>query len=163
MLAEQREGEKVAIPASPIQRRALVSMLITLATIISVTILYLRHGVVAMSEVDSLRHLFTLIVIATALIDGATMIPFIPLAGSKRLLADERDRQILRGAPAFQGVTLLLLSVIWAIALTEGYWYQQAIPIQYPNLIFWTNVLFFFLSWSVGVLYGYWRMNVYGE
>jgi len=128
-----------------------------------VAILYLRHGVAAMSLVPSLRHLFTLIVIAALLIDGALVIPLGSLRVTKRLIADERDRRILRGAPAFQGATLLVLSAIWSIALTEGYWARHAIPVEYANLIFWTNALFYFLSWSAGVLYGYWRMNVYGE
>jgi hypothetical protein len=156
--AEQRSGEKVKIPASPIQRRAMLSLLITISSLIAITLLLLENGVVNTFDTDTLRHTFTLIVLSVIVINAAMIIPL-----RSKSNVDERDARIVREAPMFQASAMLTLSAFWAIGLTETFRAQQAIPIEFAYLFFWINTLVYFIAWAMGVLFGYWRMNTYGE
>ncbi|NQV29457.1 MAG: hypothetical protein HQ508_01095 [Candidatus Marinimicrobia bacterium] len=78
-------------------------------------------------------------------------------------LLDEWDEIVLSRASAFQLSGLLILSVIWTIGLSEYYWKAGSIPIVIPYLMFWSNFLMLFLSRSIGMVYGYWWMDHYGN
>ncbi len=160
--AEKASGETVKIPASPIQRRAMLSLVVGISALIAVILLLIENGVVAVFAVDSLRHTFTVILLSAILINGALILPLQHRKTNLQLL-DERDRQILRGAPSFQASALILMSALWGIALTETFWAERAIPVDYAYLMFWINAMVYFIAWPMGVFFGYWRMNTYGD
>jgi len=156
-------NDDTRIPASPLQQRAIVTLIITLVASLLITIMFIGEDVDGFLKNDTLRLRFTGILIFTLLLNLAMRFTLLPGGYQRRGSLDERDKQILMGAGTWQTSLLLILLMIWTVALTEGYWEQQAIPIDVPYLMFWSAFLIYFIGWSLGILAGYWRMNRYGE
>jgi hypothetical protein len=76
---------------------------------------------------------------------------------------DERDRAIRSRALTVSLVAVFLVLAAWAIGLTEYYWDEKAIPIDYPYFILWSAIVVGLLSREVGVLMGYAGWHSHGE
>ena len=72
---------------------------------------------------------------------------------------DERDKTIIDRASKVQWWAVILSLVAWVIGLSEHYHAQGQIPVIFLSLIFFSTLIASTLAQSVGILFGYWRMN----
>ncbi len=155
-------GEQQKIPMAAIQQRALWNILSMFIGLIILFWMFDGHAVTDFFKDDTFRISSTGVLCVMLLINLFLMLPT-SKKGKWSELFDERDELVLTRAGTFQLVGILLLSVIWTVGLTEYYWTAGAIPIDIPYLMFWSNFLMLFLSRSIGIVYGYWWMDRYGN
>ncbi len=160
-LNEQRD-ESVKIPMAILQQRSLWNILSMFIGIIVMAWIFDGHSVSEFFQNDTLRISLTAVLTATLLINLFLMLPT-SKRGKWAKYFDERDELVLQRAGNFQIVGILILSVIWTVGLTEYYWEIGSIPIDIPYLMFWSNFLMLFLSRSVGIVYGYFWIDRYGN
>ena len=142
---------------APLQKRALVSLIIGLTLTVVVVILFVTMGGVnAFANDDRTRHVLTALMVAMVLLTGLLGVPWMTRKGAGADV-DERDFAIVRRAPQVQLVAMMLTLAGWAIGLTEYYWDSGAIPIIWPYLMMWSVLIASTLAQSLGVLIGYWR------
>ena len=72
---------------------------------------------------------------------------------------DERDKKVIDRASKVQWWAVILSLVVWVISLSEHYHAQGQIPVIFLSLIFFSTLIASTLAQSVGILFGYWRMN----
>ena len=72
---------------------------------------------------------------------------------------DERDKTIIEKSAKVQWMAVVLSLVAWVIGLSEHFHTQGQIPVIYLSLIFFSTLIASTLAQSVGILFGYWRMN----
>ena len=72
---------------------------------------------------------------------------------------DERDKKVIDRASKVQWWAVILSLVAWVIGLSEHYHAQGQIPVIFLSLIFFSTLIASTLAQSVGILFGYWRMN----
>ena len=72
---------------------------------------------------------------------------------------DERDKTVIDRASKVQWWAVILSLVAWVIGLSEHYHEQGQIPVIFLSLIFFSTLIASTLAQSVGILFGYWRMN----
>jgi hypothetical protein len=72
---------------------------------------------------------------------------------------DERDKTVIERAVKAQWWAVVLSLVGWIIGLSEHYHAQGQIPVIFLSLIFFSTLIASTLAQSIGILYGYWRMN----
>ena len=72
---------------------------------------------------------------------------------------DERDKTILERASKVQWLAVILSLVAWVIGLSEHFHTEGQIPLIYLSLIFFSTLIVSTLAQSVGIIFGYWRMN----
>ncbi len=154
--------EKIQIPVSPLQKRALSTLVITFAAMAVLAWMF-RHGNLAGAFLDdSFRHRVAGILVATFLINLSFRIP-LNKQGLQGLLLDERDQKIHLGAARTQLSLVLATVALWTLGLTEAYRENQLVPVDGLTLLFWSTLLMYFMGWALGVLLGYWRLNRYGR
>jgi hypothetical protein len=154
--------ESLTIPMAALQQRALWNIFSMFVGMGIMVWLFSGHEVTDFFEDDRFRIWLTSVIVLTLLINLLLMLPT-SRRGRWSKLFDERDELVLSRASAFQLTGLLCLSVIWTIGLTEHYWNAGSIPIDIPYLMFWSNFLMLFLSRSIGIVYGYWWLDRYGN
>lgn len=157
-----QKGQNENIPMTLMQIRSIWAMVNILAGSGLIIYLIISRPITDFFEDASYRIVVTVILTVMLLINLFIMIPT-SRKGKWSDLLDERDQQVLDKATNFQIAGILLINAIWAVGLTEYYWSVQTIPIQFPYLMFWSSFLMLFLSRSVGIIYGYWWMNHYGN
>lgn len=155
-------GELVNNPMAILQQRSLWNILSITIGVLVISWLFKGHAVSEFFGNDNLRFGITAVVALTLMMNLFLMLPTTK-KGRWSKLFDERDELVLSRASNFQISGLLILSVIWTIGLTEYYWEAGSIPIDIPYLMFWSNFLMLFLSRSVGIVYGYWWLDHYGN
>jgi hypothetical protein len=72
---------------------------------------------------------------------------------------DERDKTVIDRASKVQWWAVIMSLVAWVIGLSEHYHAQGQIPVILLSLIFFSTLIASTLAQSVGILFGYWRMN----
>ena len=72
---------------------------------------------------------------------------------------DERDKKVIDRVSKVQWWAVILSLVAWVIGLSEHYHEQGQIPVIFLSLIFFSTLIASTLAQSVGILFGYWRMN----
>ena len=70
---------------------------------------------------------------------------------------DERDRKIVAGARSIQLWASMLTLAAWMISLSEVYWEQGQVPVQYLYIIAMSTWLMVVIGENAGILIGYWR------
>jgi hypothetical protein len=68
--------------------------------------------------------------------------------------ADEREKRVVRIAPQFQVIGLMLCVVAWAVYLGKSFHADGAIPMVYNYLSLGSFFIIFMVTWFVGVLLG---------
>ena len=71
-----------------------------------------------------------------------------------------RDTTVLMKVPVMQLWAVIISLAAWFIILTEIYWNKGQVPISYLYLIFFLTLIINTISYSVGILIGYWRINL---
>ena len=155
-------GEVIKIPMALLQKRSLWNI-VTIATGVS-TIMWLfkGHAVTDFFQNEEFRITLTGVIMVTLGISVLLMLPTSRKSRWSKLL-DERDRLVLSRATNFQVVGIMILGFVWTIGLTELYWEAGTIPIDIPYLVLWSQFLMLFLSRSIGIVYGYWWLDHYGD
>jgi hypothetical protein len=72
---------------------------------------------------------------------------------------DERDRLIIERSSRAQWLAVIFSLAVWTLMLTEIYHDRGQVPIKFLNLIFISTLIISTLAQSIGILFGYWRMN----
>jgi len=150
------------IPMALLQQRALWNILSMFVGVSIMFWLFSGHTVTDFFKDTTLRISLTGVLTVTLLVNLYLMLPTTKKGKWARYF-DERDELVLNRASNFQIIGILILSVIWTVGLTEYYWDAGSIPIDFPYLMFWSNFLMLFLSRSIGIVYGYWWIDRYGN
>ncbi|UCD24537.1 MAG: hypothetical protein JSW51_01060 [Gemmatimonadota bacterium] len=160
LTAEER-AEMAATPMPPLQKRAWWGLLVTLATLATITVILMNYGAAEYWENDTLR--LTVVGIFMAGLFGYVATLLLPQIKGDRRNLDERDRTVLNRAGTVQSGIVLIALAGWLITLTERFREQGAIPVVYLYLIFGSVVLVNLLGQSLGILLGYWMESGNGE
>ena len=141
---------------APLQKRALISLLIGLALAIALIVVFVTRDINAYATDLGFR----LIVYALWIGVPVVYLLLINLTGlSKLKQVDERDRLIKDRAPKIQWLSVIITLVVWYIILNDLYWDQGQLPVVYLTFIFISTLIISTLAESLGILIGYWRMN----
>jgi len=141
---------------APLQKRALISLLIGLALAIALVVVFVSRDINAYATDLGFR----LIVYALWIGVPVVYLLLINLTRlSKLKQVDERDKLIKDRAPKIQWLSVIFTLVVWYIILNDLYWDQGQLPVVYLTLIFISTLVISTLAESLGILIGYWRMN----
>ncbi len=141
---------------APLQKRALLSLLIGLAFAIALIVVLLLEGdVTAFNRDETLRWITYAALIGVPL----TYLILIDLSLRKPTQLDERDRLIILKSGRVQWLAVIFSLAAWVIALTEIYQEQRQVPVVFLTLIMISTLIISILAQSLGILLGYWRMN----
>ncbi len=148
-------GEK--LPATPTQRLVGRSLALGLIPMTVAAGLIARFGPTTYADDDAARLTVTGLLVASLLVLAAPQLLAGVWAARRDTRIDERDRGILAQAPTSQAAAMLVVLVVWVIALTERFWGEPGMPLEYLNLMFWSCLLVSLVAWNVGALLGYRR------
>ena len=141
---------------APLQRRALLSLIIGLVFAVALIVVFLLEGdVTAFNRDETLRWITYAALIGVPL----TYLVLIDLTSRKPTELDERDRLIILRSGRVQWLAVIFSLAAWTIALTEIYREQRQVPVVFLTLIFISTLIISILAQSSGILLGYWRMN----
>jgi len=141
---------------APLQKRALISLVVGLVwTVILVILFITRGGVQAFETDDSTRILISLLYVG--LLATAFFAVSLKTRNGGGVDVDERDLAILKRAPQIQLIAVMVTLAAWVIGLTETYHDQGSIPIMWPYVMMMSTFIAITLAQSLGVLIGYRR------
>lgn len=141
---------------APLQKRALYSFVIGLAlTVVLIVVLVLQGDITALDRDPNLRLVMYAVLVGVPLVS----LLLLNLSLRKPELVDERDRLIVIGSSRAQWLAVVFSLVAWVIALTEVYRDHGQVPVIFLTLIFVSVLIISTLAQSLGILWGYWRMN----
>ena len=142
---------------APLQKRALVSLVLGLVLTTALVILFVAFGgVEAFAGDTTFRVILSALFVATIILAGVLGTPWKARSGHG-IDIDERDLAIMQRAPQVQLLAVMLTLAGWVIGLTEHYWESGALPVVWPYLMMWSVLIASTLAQSLGVLIGYWR------
>ena len=141
---------------APLQKRALLSLLIGLVLAAVLVAVFIIKGDVTRFDED---EGFRLIVYGLWIGVPLVYLILVNLTLRKPTQIDERDRRIMEMAPKAQLLAIFLSLAAWLIVLTEVYRESGRIPVIFLTLIFISTLIVSTLAQSLGILIGYWRMD----
>ena len=150
------------MPMAMLQTRAMWNLVVTTLGIAVLFLMFAGQPITEFFWDARYGGSLTLVIMIVIIINAIMMAPTGKKGKWARLL-DERDEVVLALANQWQIIGLVILSIIWTIGLTETYWDSRSIPITFPYLMFWSNLLMLSFSRSLGIIYGYWWLNHYGN
>jgi len=142
---------------APMQKRALIGLGIGIVMTIAIVTILVTKGVTTSFDDKATRIFINIFYIGGLILYYVTVSKPMSRSGNKNTLRDERDEQILKSATNTQLMAIIISLVAWAIALTEVYWDEGAIPIVFPYLIFISIIIINIVAQAAGILIGYWR------
>ncbi|MDD5038254.1 MAG: hypothetical protein PHN78_02945 [Dehalococcoidales bacterium] len=141
---------------APLQKRALLSLLIGLVFTAAVIVVFLLEGdVTAFNRDETLRWITYAALVGVPL----TYLILIDLTLRKPTDLDERDRLIMLRSGRIQWLAVIFSLVAWMITLTEIYQEERVVPVVFLTLIMISTLIISILAQSVGILLGYWSMD----
>jgi len=141
---------------APLQKRALLTLIIGLIfTIALVVVLLLEGDINAFNQKETLRWIVYAALIGVPL----TYLILIDLTLRKPTQLDERDRLIMAKSSRAQWLAVVFALAAWVIVLTEVYREACQVPVVFLTLIFISTLIISILAQSLGILIGYWRAN----
>ena len=141
---------------APLQKRALLSLLIGLVfTIALIVVFLLEDDITAFNRDETLRWITYAALVGVPL----TYLILIDLSLRKPTQLDERDRLIMLRSSRVQWLAVIFSLAAWVIVLTEIYREQRQVPVVFLSLMFMSILIISVLSQSLGILVGYWRLN----
>jgi len=154
-LSAEERRELAAGPKPLLQKRAILGLLIILATLAATFGIVSNVGAQTYYDDDTIRLTVVAIFIA-GMILYTLVVPVSLLSMRSKGTLDELDQKVLTRAPSFQSAAMLLAYAAWSIYLTETFRGVGGIPSVYLFLIFGTLVLVNLLAHAGGILIGYW-------
>lgn len=159
--AGSEEGVAEPLPMTPQQRRAWWGL--GIGVLMSVALV----AVVTAAGPSSYHADRTTRLITLAIFGAGVIAYFVMLAVTRRsaagIVTDERDRVIMTRALSVALLAGFLTLVAWTIVLTELYWDERAIPIDYATFVLWSTFIAALLGREVGILMGYAGWHSHGE
>ena len=141
---------------APLQKRALLSLIIGLVFAIALIVVFLLEGdVTSFNRDETLRWITYAALIGVPL----TYLILVDLTLRKPTQLDERDRLVISRSGRVQWLAIIFSLAVWMIALTEIYQQQRQLPVVFLTLIFISTLIISILAQSLGILLGYWRME----
>jgi len=141
---------------APLQKRALLTLIIGLAFAIALIVVLLLEGdVTAFNREETFRWILYAALIGVPL----TYLILTDLTLRKPTQLDERDRLIMQRSARTQWLAVVFSLAAWVITLTEVYREPRQVPIVFLTLIFISTLIISILAQSLGILIGYWRAN----
>ena len=141
------------LPPTQMEKKAWVGLVIStivgggLAAIVAI------GGAVAFHEDAAYRLSFW------ALVVGGVIAWFAISAAMNRrsggMVIDERDRAILARSLSIESIVVLVSLVAWTVVLTEIFWDDGSVPLEYLQLLFWSTWISGIFGRALGVLLGY--------
>jgi len=141
---------------APLQKRALISLLIGLALAIALIVVFVTRDINAYATDLGFRLIVYALWIGVPLV-YLLLMNLTRLSKLKQI--DERDKLIKDRAPKIQWLSVIFTLVVWYIILNDLYWDQGQLPVVYLTFIFISTLIISTLAESLGILIGYWRMN----
>ena len=142
---------------APLQRRALISLILGLVWMVLLVVLFVaRGGVEEFTNDTTTRILISFLFVAMLMFSAFLGVPWKARSG-RGVDIDERDLEILRRAPQIQLIAIMLTLAAWVVGLTEYYWDRGSVPIMWPYLMMFSTLVVSTLAQSLGVLIGYRR------
>lgn len=161
-LSGEERDEMASSPMPPLQKRAWLGLLISVATFLVIAMILFDRGAAEYWDNDSLRLTVVGIFIGGMVIyTGVFLASLVKMEREGRV--DERDRAILARAPNAQSIAVILSLAAWLIYLAEKFHDQGTVPVVYLYLIFGSSILVTLIGQSLGVLLGYWVVARYGQ
>ena len=141
---------------APLQKRSLLALFLEVIWALAIIVVFISQGGAAKFNTDASFRL-----IMDGLWVGGLILYWWLFSSIERRLDqfDERDKMILERASKVQWMAVILSLVAWVMGLSEHYHVQGQIPVIYLSLIFFSTLIVSTLAQSVGILFGYWRMN----
>ena len=141
---------------APLQKRSLLALFLEVIWALAIILVFVSQGGAAKFNTDANFRL-----IMDGLWVGGLILYWWLFSSIERRLDqfDERDKMILERAAKVQWMAVILSLVAWVMGLSEHYHVQGQIPVIYLSLIFFSTLIVSTLAQSVGILFGYWRMN----
>jgi hypothetical protein len=141
---------------APLQKRALISLVIGLVlTTALMVVLLLAGDVNALDLNDPLRWATYATLVGVPL----SYLLLVDLSLRKPNQLDERDRLIILRSGRVQWLAVIFSLAVWMVTLTEIYREPRQVPVVFLSLIFMSVLIISILAQSAGILLGYWRMN----
>jgi hypothetical protein len=159
---DEREEMK-HLPMTPLQRRAWWDLAVGLCVSLLILVIFAIVGPTEYDERTGVRLAVTGLFMTALIVHAVLLFTFRHNLSRRGFALDERDRLIHSRAPLAQSTAVLIALVIWAIALTEVYKDEGAIPLVFPSLIFGSAVIVSILAYAVGILVGYWIAPYNGQ
>lgn len=149
------------LPLTPLEKRAWWGLLIGAVLIAALLAVFLRAG--ADFGGEGTRLLVFAVFLGGMALYGLLIVLTRQPRGGDAVPLDERDRMVLHLASHAQLLAVIVTVTAWAVALTEAYWEEQAIPIVFPYLIALSSVIVAVFAQSAGILFASWWFRTHGE
>jgi hypothetical protein len=143
---------------APLQKRALISLLIGLIMSAALAAVFVTKGISTFNEDAGFRYIVYGLWIGVLLVCGV----LINITLRKPTQIDERDRLIMEKATKTQVQAIIISLAAWLIVLTEVYYDSGQVPVIFITLIFISVLVVSTLAQSLGILIGYRRLDRYG-
>ena len=145
---------------TPLQKRAWLGLIIGAVISAAILAILIINGATSFYDDNEMRWTVTGLIIGMLAGWAVILAPAVSRGkGRAKALYDERDEAVIRRASTVQLWGIIGSLIVWAIALTEVYWEEGAIPIVFPYLIFWSILIVNTLAQAIGILIGYRRMG----
>ena len=142
---------------TPLQKRAWLGLGVGVGMSLAIVAIFIARAVVSFDDDLALRAIIYVVCVGGLLVYAIALRIRRRKPGQSQVLADERDKEIIRSATMVQVWAVLISLFIWAIALTEAYWGEKSIPIIYAYLIAISGLIVNILAQAIGILIGYRR------
>ena len=142
---------------APMQKRAWWGLAIGIVFAVALLLLFIIKGDVTTFNEDP-GYRITVAILWVGTLVAYLVVMKLTLRKSEQF--DERDRLILDRATSVQLWALIVTLVAWTLALTEVYWDTGCIPVIFLYLIFISIQIIYVIAQSLGIIIGYWRMNI---
>jgi hypothetical protein len=145
------------LPATPLQRLARWGLLLGVLPAVAAGWMVVHYGPQRIYDDDGLRAVFTLFLLAIIAVFLVVTVRLKTWVARPDGPVDERDREILARAPAWQSGGMLVTLAAWMVGLIERFHAAGAVPLFYLYLVFWSCWAVSLLALPLGVLFGYRR------
>ena len=141
---------------APLQKRSLLALLLEVIWALAIILVFINQGGATRYDTSANFRL----TMDGMWVGGLILYWWLFLSIERRLdQFDERDKIILERASKVQWLGVIFSLVAWVIGLSEHYHTQGQIPVIFLSLIFFSTLIVSTLAQSIGILFGYWRMN----
>lgn len=142
-------------PSTPLERLGWVGLFVTTGIGAGLALLLALRGASGFNQDGVVRGVFAILILAGL---GTWALAWrIVSRPTGRAVVDERDQGILARSISVESMVVILSLVAWTVALTEVFWDEGAIPLEYLQLLFWTTFIGGAFGRSLGIVLGYRR------
>ena len=142
---------------APLQKRAWWGLAVGLVFAVASMLVFVLMGGIETFDEDATFRLIIDVLWVGGLVANLIIVN---LALRKPGMVDERDKIIADRAPRIQWLAVVFTLVAWTIILNEVYRATDLIPAIFLYVIFMSVLIVSTLAQCLGILIGYWRMDI---